>query len=175
MAPTHFLADSIRHNNTNTDSSLSTAKEAEQIGEQKRCIRSWPLATLIKGRTRALISSGLFGVSPADESDRVKSLQAKWHSKECFASLIHQKTNKRWEHSLLFEPWKDGRRKRDVLKESAAGQRDIMSSLLALYIVSERRCSWNLFTKTCQASLHLPKQRSRCHKCQWNGSLFGED
>lgn len=93
MAPSHFLADPIRHNNTNTDSSLSTAKE-EQIREQKRCIRSWPLATLIKGRTWALISSGLLGVLPADESDGVKSLQPKWHSKECFASFIHQRRTK---------------------------------------------------------------------------------
>lgn len=84
----------IQSGNTNTDSSLSTAKEAEQIREQKRCIRSWPLATLIKGRTRALISSGLLGVLPADESDGVKSLQPKWHSKECFASFIHQRRTK---------------------------------------------------------------------------------
>lgn len=68
--------------------------EAEQIRKQNWCIRSWPLATLIKGRTWALISSGLFGVLPADESDGVKSLQPKWHSKECFASLIHQRPTK---------------------------------------------------------------------------------
>lgn len=71
-----------------------------------------------------------------------------------FRFIHSSKTNKRWELLLCQNHGKRQRKtqKRDVLKDTAAGQRDIMSSLLALYTVSERRCSWNLFTKTCQAS-----------------------